>query len=106
MAKFSTFVSWCKKLWNNLKKRANDGKKWIGVDGLLNMETAALIEIFLMIFFPTMWAMFFAATIMVGKCAFDKTKGHENELHDLICAIIGVMIGAILGPAQAAITLF
>jgi len=95
-----------KKLWENLKAANSRGIKWIGLDGLLNMETAALLTIFLMIFFPVMWSMFFSIIVVIGKCVFDKSNGHMDEKHDLICAIVGVLIGAILGPAHAAATLF
>lgn len=102
----SKFFEWIKKTFLKIKDAHNRGIKWIGMDGLLNMETAALLTIFFMIFFPTMWAMIFSVVVVLGKCLFDKSRGHENELHDFICAIIGVLIGSILAPAYAAATLF
>lgn len=79
-----------------LKKNAIRGLKWAGLDGILNMETAALLTVFLGIFIPTVWAM--AATIicMIIKCSYDEKAGHEGEVHDLICASVGAIIGAIL----------
>ena len=98
-------LSWAKICWDKIKATNKRGMEWIGTDGLINMETAAILTIFLMIFFPTMWAMLFSAFVVVGKSIFDKTKGHTKEGHDLICAVIGVLLGALLGFAQAAITI-
>ena len=102
----SKFGAWVDKTYNKFSDLHHRGISWIGIDGLLNMETSALLTIFFMIFFPVMWAMIFSVVIVVGKCLFDKSRGHENELHDLICAVIGVLVGAMLGPAHGALTLF
>jgi hypothetical protein len=73
------------------------GRKWIGIDGLLNMESSALVTLVLICFLPILWSMVFSLIIFVSKCLFDKSKGHEDEAHDCICATIGVIVGAIIG---------
>lgn len=89
-----------------IKMLYRSGVQWIGTDGLINTETSALLTIFLMIFFQVIWAAVISFTIVMLKCILDKTRGHHNEKRDFICAIVGVLVGAILGPAQAAWTLF
>lgn len=84
------------KAWDLLKKNATDGIKWAGTDGILNMETGALLTIFLGIFIPTMWAMFISFAVMIAKCSVDEKHGHKDETHDLVCASVGAVIGAIL----------
>lgn len=75
------------------------GRKWIGYDGLLNMETFALVAIFFMIFMPTFVSAGFTFLLAVAKCYCDRKRGHSNEKHDLICSGIGIIFGCILGIA-------
>ena len=75
------------------------GRKWIGYDGLLNMETFALVAIFFMIFMPTFVSASVTFLLALAKCYCDRKKGHANEKHDLICAGIGIIFGCILGLA-------
>lgn len=98
---FSLFDS-LRLVWNKLKEQNQRGIQWVGTDGLINMETSALLTIFLMIFLPVVWAMIISFMAVMTKCIVDKRRGHENEKHDFICASIGVIIGAILGPAHGA----
>jgi hypothetical protein len=81
----------------DVKERNKKGFKWIGYDGLINMESSALLTIFFMIFFPKFISMLLTALIVIGKCIIDKRNGHEQELHDFICAFVGIAFGAILG---------
>lgn len=97
-------INWLKSFLDKVKYAYRLGVKWIGTDGLLNMETSALITIFLMIFFPVLWATILTFVGVMLKCILDKSRGHENEKHDFVCALIGVLVGAILGPAHAALT--
>lgn len=90
-------MGFLKKIWNFILNLDKKGKKWIGNDGLLNMETAALITLLLLCFFPIWWSMFFTLIIMLVKSFLDMSKGHEKEYHDIICASIGIIIGAIIG---------
>lgn len=75
------------------------GRKWIGYDGLLNMETFALVAIFFMIFVPTVVSAGVTFLLALAKCYCDKKRGHANEKHDLICAGIGIIFGCIIGLA-------
>lgn len=102
MDKISSLLKKCREF---LIKNHIDGYKWLGDDGLLNMESAALLTIFFMILFPIVWSVILALIVVCAKCAFDKSRGHEDEKHDLICACVGVIIGAILGSVHAAVVL-
>ena len=75
------------------------GRKWIGYDGLLNMETFALVAIFFMIFMPTFVSAGVTFLLALAKCYCDKKKGNANEKHDLICSGIGIIFGCIIGLA-------
>ena len=72
------------------------GRKWIGIDGLLNIETSALLTIFLMIFFKPLLSVIISFILVFAKCFFDKSRGSVNEKHDLLCAAIGVIVGCLL----------
>lgn len=80
-----------------IKTRTQQGYKWIGVDGLLNMETSALLTILFTLFIPKFYACLVSLFIMTLKSFFDKSKGRINEKHDLICSCIGIIVGFILG---------
>lgn len=93
-----------KNLFHNLIKKIEkaiieldkQGRKWIGIDGLLNMETSALLTIFLMIFFKPLLSVIISFILVFAKCFFDKSRGSVNEKHDLLCAAIGVISGCLL----------
>jgi len=94
-----------KKPLEKFKSKINEldanGRKWIGYDGLLNMETFALITMFFMIFFNAYLSAGFSLIIALIKCYTDKKKGHLNEKHDIMCAGIGIVFGCIIGLALA-----
>ena len=92
-------------IWEYLKESFERGYKWIGIDGLINMETSALLVMFFLLLFPAIWASFITLVIVVGKCLFDKRRGSDKETHDFICAIIGIIGGLILGIAHTAVVL-
>lgn len=94
-----------KRMLEKVRKNGEQGVQWVGIDGLANMETAALLTIFLMLFFPAMWSMIASIIIVASKCLMDKRRGHGKECHDFICAVIGVIGGVILGTAQIALIL-
>ena len=71
-------------IWEKIKSQNNRGLEWIGIDGIANAESAALLTLFLMMFCSIVWAMAISMFIVMGKCIFDRTRGHENETHDLI----------------------
>jgi hypothetical protein len=49
-----------------------------------------------MVFFPALWSSVITFIIVMAKCSFDKSRGRKGELHDFICAIIGILVGVIL----------
>ena len=65
------------------------------------METSALLMIIFTLFFPILWSSFLTFLIVLSKCAYDKTKKHEDEKHDLICAVVGIIIGIILATVNS-----
>ena len=105
MDNFSIFFERVKNLYNKIKVKMNNGYKWLGTDGIINMETSALLAMLFMIFFPIFWSAAFTFLIVIGKCALDKSRGVENEKHDLICAVVGILIGVILGTVNCAVAL-
>ena len=93
-----------KNLFHNLSEKIKQiiieldkkGRKWIGIDGLLNMETSVLLTIFFMIFLKPILSVIVSFILVFAKCFFDKTIGSINEKHDLLCAAIGVVFGCLL----------
>ena len=74
-----------------VKDSYSRGKKWIGYDGLLNMETFALILMILMAFLQIKCAIIITTLLVFFKTYVDVKNGHKNEKHDLICASIGII---------------
>ena len=105
MGKLSNFFSGVATFFNKVKDKVVRGYKWIGTDGIINMETSALLVMLFMVFFPVFWASILTFIIVVGKCTFDKTRGRENEKHDFVCAIVGILLGVILGTVHVAVSL-
>ena len=97
------FRNFFKNVFECLKKNTKRGIEWTGIDGLVNIETAALLVVFLRIMFPFPCCAILSFLIMALKCVVDHKKGHSNEKHDFICAIIGVVCGVILSMAHAAV---
>lgn len=80
-----------------IKLSTKQGYKWIGVDGLLNMETSALLTVLFTLFLPKFTACMVSLFIMLAKSIYDKSKGRQNEKHDVICSCVGIVVGFILG---------
>jgi hypothetical protein len=106
MGKFNNFWAKVKTFLSTLKERAINGYKWVGTDGLLNFETSALLVILFIVFFPVAWSAALAFILVTLKCSLDKTRGKKGELHDFICAIIGVLTGVILASVCGVPTFF
>ena len=89
-----------KKLVVRSMRQIRTGQKWMGADGLINLESSALLILFFMLFFNALFAIIFTFLIILGKCVFDSTRGRTNEKHDFICACIGIVLGLILAHAK------
>ena len=105
MSKFTNFLNNVKSFFNGIKDKLTKGYNWLGTDGIINMETSALLMIVLMVFFPIFWSAILTFIIVVGKCALDKSRGRENEKHDLICSVVGILFGVIIGTVHAVVVL-
>lgn len=67
---------------------------WIRTDGLLHLETSALITVAVAKFAPLWVAVIAALLIGIGKELYDKKHEGVASWHDVICDIAGVAIGA------------
>lgn len=105
MGKFTKFLDGVKTFFSNVKNKLIKGYEWLGIDGIVNMETSALLVMLFMVFFPVFWSSILTFLIVIGKCAIDKSRGRENEKHDFICCIIGILLGVILGAVHIAVSL-
>lgn len=105
MGKFTNFLSGVKTFLLKVKDKLIRGYNWLGIDGVVNMETSALLVMLFMIFFPVFWAAILTFLIVIGKCTLDKSRGRENEKHDFICCIVGILLGVILGTVHVAVSL-
>ena len=76
-----------KKLWN-----------WIGTDGLLHIETSALIVLACPKSFGV-WAYVIAIVADLMKEIYDLARGKNNTpqvMHDLVCDAIGLVIAMVI----------
>ena len=105
MSKFKNFLNSIKSFFSGVKDKLIKGYNWLGTDGIINMETSALLMIAFMMFLPIFWSAILTFIIVVGKCALDKSRGRENEKHDLICSVIGILFGVIMGTVNAVVVL-
>lgn len=103
---FDKIYQFFKKMFNRAAERNKRGLEWVGTDGFLNMESSALLTIFLMIFFSPLASMAFSFVIVLLKCLIDDKRGSKDEKHDFICCAIGVIAGVILGASTMSILLF
>lgn len=72
--------------------------KWIAVDGLLHIETVALILLFFTPIVRFGWASLIAVVVCVGREAIQylrKKNTKEQVHHDMICNGIGYVLGSI-----------
>ena len=100
MGKFANILNSIKNFVYNLKDKCNEGYKWLGTDGLINMQTSALLVMIFMIFFPVFWSAILTFILVIGKCTYDKSRGRENEHHDFICALLGILFGIIIASSH------
>lgn len=69
---------------------------WIGVGGLVCLETSAILILFFLGFLPILWA--FLTTLILGviKSIIDLRHGSHCEKHDLLCNVVGCVLGIML----------
>lgn len=69
---------------------------WFCRDGLLHMETCALIVIVSGLFIPWWWAGVIGIFAGIGKELWDKHHDGVASWHDVFCDLCGVVAGAII----------
>lgn len=79
---------------DKISKFFNTIKNWVRTDGLLHIVVSALICVMLGWINPIWIAPLVTLLIGIGKEIYDKvSKKGTAEWHDLICDIIGIVIG-------------
>ena len=82
-------------LRGKLKKLACRLADWVGVEGLLKMQTCTILVIFLSIFFTDLTSAILAlvfAVVTKFTCTMPKEK-ETSSCHDFVCSIVGIIIG-------------
>ena len=87
------------RLWDKICKTTVRGARWFGYDGLVNLETAAILYLFMVLFMSVPMAGLVTMCVALVKCAYDSNHGHVDEMHDMLCAGIGIVVGIILSLA-------
>ena len=78
-------INFIKKIWN-----------WLRVDGLLHIETSALVVLATDAVAPWWVGNIVSATAGVAKEVYDRFNGGSAEWHDIICDVIGIVIADII----------
>ena len=73
------------KLWN-----------WIRRDGLLHIESCALIAVVVGLVTPWWVALPIAIAVGLGKELWDSEHNGVANWHDVICDIIGAVLGSLI----------
>ena len=71
-------------------------RSWIKTDGLLHLETSALITVAVATFAPWWVAALVAFIIGIVKELYDREHGGVASWHDVACDAAGVLIGLFL----------
>lgn len=73
-------------------------REWVRVDGLLHIETSALLVMFLAGFLPVPGAAMLTLFVGIGKEFYDlfRHDGNPGWDHDLLCDLIGIALGVVL----------
>lgn len=78
--------------------------KLIGMDGFVHLFVSALIALFVCVMkVPMVWAAVIAMSVGVLKELCDKFFGGHANWHDIVCDVIGVMLGIALFAISAAV---
>lgn len=70
--------------------------QWIRIDGLLHIETSALMVVAMSIVMPIWLAAVITMAVGILKEGYDKSHGGTPEMHDIWCDTIGMCLGVIL----------
>jgi len=70
--------------------------KWIRQDGLLHIETSALLVVAISVLLPVWLSIVISFIFGIGKELWDKYHGGVPSWHDVICDIIGLAVGALI----------
>jgi cell shape-determining protein MreD len=70
--------------------------KWIRQDGLLHIETSALLVVAISVLLPVWLSIVISFIFGIGKELWDKYHGGVSSWHDVICDIIGLAVGALI----------
>lgn len=69
---------------------------WVRTDGLLHIETSALIMCLLTPWMAVWLAAIITLGIGVGKEVYDRYTQGSSTMHDIICDVIGIAAGALM----------
>ena len=70
--------------------------KWIRQDGLLNIETSALLVVDINILLKLWLALVAALAVGIAKELWDRKHGGVASWHDVICDVIGLTLGSLI----------
>lgn len=70
--------------------------KWIGQDGWLHILVSALLMVALGWVRPIWIAMLLVLLVGLGKELYDATGKGTASWHDVICDVVGIVIGLLL----------
>lgn len=69
---------------------------WIKRDGLLHIETSALLVIAIGILLPLWLSLIISFIFGLGKELYDRYHGGVCSWHDIICDAIGLAVGGVI----------
>ena len=70
--------------------------KWIRQDGLLHIETSALLVVAISVLLPVWLSIVISFIFGIGKELWDKYHDGVPSWHDVICDIIGLAVGTLI----------
>lgn len=79
---------------------------WVRRDGLLHIESCALLVIVLSLGLPVWAAALIGLAVGVGKEVWDRFHGGVPSWHDVFCDIIGVAVGSLVGWVAIAVNVY
>ena len=69
---------------------------WIKRDGLLHLETCALIAVVVSLFLPWWVGGLVALATGIGKEIWDSKHDGVATWHDVVCDLIGIAVGIVI----------